>query len=94
MTAGFKAVQPTPTFERDFKRLDPQNQREVEDCLRDLLRDVIPGVRRFHCIDQNRPKVYSIDLNAQKTHKISFQIEGATVILRRVGTHRVIDRSC
>ena len=92
MTAGFRSVSSTEAFKRDFKRLDPQTKRYVEECIQDILQAIIPERRRFHCIDQGRPKVFSVDVTTNKAYKLSLQIEEGVAILRRVGTHVVIDR--
>jgi mRNA-degrading endonuclease YafQ of YafQ-DinJ toxin-antitoxin module len=93
MAGNIKSIQRADTFKRDFKRLDPQLQSEVIHAIEDLLSNPIPTSRRFHTIDRTRPKVYSIDVTGNKSHKISFQIDGETATLRRVGTHKEIDRS-
>lgn len=93
MEGGFKKVAKTGTFERDFKRLSPEIQRAVEECVRDLYRSPIPNSRRAHRINDSLPKIFSVDVTSNKAYKISFGIDGDTCILRRVGTHRQIDRS-
>lgn len=93
MAGNIKSIQRTDTFKRDFKRLDQQLQREVVSAIDDLHKDPVPSSRRFHAIDSSRPKVYSIDVTSNKSHKISLQIDGDVATLRRVGTHKEIDRS-
>ncbi len=57
---------------------------------------IIPASRRFHCVDKNKPKIYTVDLYPNvTTYKLSLQIDAAdpgNVILRRVGQHKNIDR--
>lgn len=93
MAGGIKTIERTTAFKRDFKRLDPQLQKQVGDAIADLLADPVPANRRFHAIDHGRPKVYSIDVTGNKSHKISLEINGTHCTLRRVGTHRDIDRN-
>ena len=73
--------------------MDPQLQKEVLLAIKDLMEDPIPAKRRFHTIDSKRPKVYSIDVTSNKAYKISLQIDGTVCLLRRVGTHRDIDKN-
>jgi hypothetical protein len=39
------------------------------------------------------PKVSTIDVLPNKSYKISFKIDGTVAILRRVATHKTIDRT-
>lgn len=93
MAGGITAITRTDAFKRDYKRLDPQLQNQVDEALVDLLKNPVPSSRRFHIIDNARPKVYSIDVTKNKSHKISFEIDGSACLLRRVGTHKDIDRN-
>lgn len=93
MDGGFKKIGKTGTFDRDYKRLSPELQKAVDQCILDLFRSPIPSMRRAHRINNSFPKVFSVDVTSNHSHKISFQIEGEECILRRVGTHAQIDRS-
>jgi len=94
MQGGF-TVTFTERFKRDYKRLPADLQKAVNDCIRDLMKDPVPAARRAHRInDKQFPKVYSVDVTPNKSHKLSFEIvDGNTAVLRRVGTHKDIDRS-
>lgn len=84
-------------FKRDFKRLDPEMQGRVTECIKDLLKDPIPASRRAHRINTDQfPKVFSVDVTSNKAYKLSFHLsdDGQTVHLRRIGTHSEIDRIC
>lgn len=66
----------------------------MKDAVADWLKDPIPTSRRLHRLAGfNNPKVYTIDVFSNHSYKISLEIEGDTATLRRVGTHKVIDRS-
>ena len=93
MAGGIQRIERTDAFKRDFKRLNLQLQKMVEEAIRDLVKDPVPASRRFHAIVAGRPKVYSIDVTGNKSHKISLELQGSTCTLRRVGTHREIDRN-
>lgn len=83
----------TNAFKRDFKALDKNLQDAVSAAIKDLGLPDIPASRRFHNVDKGRPKVYTVDITSNKSHKMSFEIDGMNVTLRRVGTHREIDRN-
>jgi hypothetical protein len=91
MAGGFKVVGRTDKFISDFKRLDDPQRQAVNACIRDLALNPIPASRRFHCVSTKKPKVYSLDLFSNKSHKMTIQLEGNNVTLRRVGTHKQID---
>lgn len=93
MTVGFKSVGYTEAFKRDYRRLDLVTQSAVDLCIEDLYKNPIPSVRRFHCVDANKPKLFTVDVFSNKSYKVSLQIENSTAILRRVSTHKVIDRN-
>lgn len=79
-------------FARDLKRLDKETQQAVKDAINDLLKTPVPQVRRMHSLGGYRnPKIYTIDVFPNHSYKISFEIEGTTAILRRVGSHGDID---
>jgi len=96
MAGGFQQVLYTRTFERDAKRLDALQRAALAACIEDLQRDPIPDARRFHRVNDKRPKVYTVDLFTHcTTHKVSLHVDDedrTRVILRRVGTHKEIDR--
>lgn len=66
----------------------------MKDAVADLLKYPIPKSRRLHPLAGfKNPKVYTIDVFSNHAYKISLEIEGDTATLRRVATHKVIDRS-
>lgn len=94
-TQGGWTVRPSTRFLRDYKRLSPDLQREVDNSLRDLGRQPVPAMRRLHRISPagQRPQLFSVDVTPNKAYKISFELDGAFAVLRRVGTHAEIDRN-
>lgn len=93
MKGGWR-VRLTSRFERDYKSLSVDVQKQVLACIKDLALDPIPSARRAHSITPagRRPQVFSIDVSSNKAYKLSFEIDGDCAVLRRVGTHREIDR--
>lgn len=87
-----KRLRKLPEFEKCFKRLSVGVQKDVVSAVEDLLKYPIPAVRRFHSLTGYRnPKIFTIDVYANKSYKISMEIDGDSAILRRVGTHKQID---
>jgi hypothetical protein len=86
------------SFKQDYDRLDPQQQADVDDCLRDLGREFIPAVRRWHCVNRpNRPSIFTADVYPNKSYKVSCHVQddqsGQILVLRRVRRHKDIDRN-
>jgi hypothetical protein len=80
-------------FKRDYKKLSQELQARVHDVLRLLVQDTRLGSLRFHKLHgYKNPAVYTIDLTTNRDYKISLSIEGDRAILRRVATHKEIDR--
>ncbi len=94
MRGGYKIRVDLP-FQRDFKKLPPEIRDEVEECLKDLGSDPIPVSRRAHSVSPkgHKPTIFSLDVTSNKSHKLTFHLEGDTAVLRRVGTHKQIDRT-
>jgi hypothetical protein len=81
-------------FEKDLKRLPPDILAAAKEAIRDLFRYPIPTSRRLHALHgYQNPKVFTIDVTANHSYKISLEIDGQAATLRRVSLHKVIDRS-
>jgi hypothetical protein len=77
-----------------MKCLPPEILRAAKEAIADLLKFPIPASRRLHALHGFRnPKVFTIDVLANHAYKISLEIDGQKANLRRIGTHKVIDRS-
>jgi hypothetical protein len=92
---GAVSVSYTDAFKKDFSRLTPEIQKLATECIGDILRDPIPGVRRPHNVTPRgkKPTIYTADVSDNKAYKLSFHMEGRCAVLRRVGTHKAIDRN-
>jgi len=81
------------TFDRDFRRAPLEIQNAAKNAIRDLVRYPQPNKLRLHsitgCFD---PRILKIDVLSNKSWQITFEMEGSVAILRRLGTHRLIDR--
>ena len=69
-----------PSFNRDVKRLDKRATKDLDKALHDLLGDIPPG-RKFKKLKNTN--VYTIRVG--KNYRLSFEIDGDTAILRRIG---------
>lgn len=93
---GASGVAYLDSFKKDASKLDASTQRLIADCISVLLKDPIPGARRAHNLTPrgNKPTIYTVDLTPNKAYKLSFHMDGQVAVLRRVGTHKAIDRNC
>ena len=96
MAGGIRitSLRTTRRFERDYKRLPEDIKDEVDACLRLLRVDPMPGRLRFEKLNGYRnPNIYTIHVTSNHSHKLSMEIEDEVATLRRVGTHKTIDRN-
>ena len=92
---GGLSVQLTQAFEKDFAGFPGDIQRAILGCIRDLEQEPIPAGRRVHSVSAKgkKPTIYSADVTSNKSYKLTFHIEQRVAYLRRVATHKQIDRS-
>lgn len=83
----------TARFEKELKSLKPNILAAAKDAIRDLYAVPIPASRRFHCLNGfKNPRIFTIDVTTNHSYKISFELNGSTANLRRIATHKEIDR--
>lgn len=83
----------TDKFKKQFAKLPPELQAACQSIFADLLKDPQPKSLRFHSLSgYTNPKLYTVDLLGNKAYKISMEINGTVATLRRVATHKEIDR--
>ncbi|AOJ74669.1 hypothetical protein WJ35_06000 [Burkholderia ubonensis] len=91
---AIKSIRRKARFQKEYDGLTDELRGQVDDALRDLMSDPIPAGRRFHSLNGfKNPKIYTIDVTSNKAYKISVEIDGTCATLRRVATHREIDRA-
>lgn len=96
---GFGGVQITQIFytekfKQDFKKLPPSLQEKVKEVLKELMTHPRPRSLRFEKLNGiKNPSVFTIHVTSNHSHKVSFALDGSRAILRRIGTHKLIDRS-
>lgn len=89
----FKSVNPNmPGFLQSLKKV--ADRQMVNDAIADLLKDPLPSALDFKKLkDHKRPNIYTVMLCGNHAYKLSFEIQGEVAVLRRVGTHKQIDKS-
>jgi len=82
------------SFTRSFSSLPDDIAALAVDAISDLLKDPIPARLRFHPLGgYKKPKIFTIDVTTNHSYKISLELVGSIAVLRRVGTHKEIDRA-
>lgn len=86
---------PLKTFEKDYKNLAPQLKDAVDESLEKLLGNPKKSKKlRFEKLTGiKNPNIYTIHITPNHSHKLSMEIDGGVAKLRRIGTHKEIDRS-
>lgn len=84
-----RRVERKDSFKSDFKKLPPEIQQHVIRAIQGLVRDPIPARLRF----EKQGGYYTIHVTSNHSHKLSFELDGDLARLRRVGTHKEIDRA-
>ncbi|AWB32685.1 hypothetical protein [Orrella marina] len=81
------------SFQKDFKKAPANVQEAATKAIDDLLKNPQPNKLRLHSLSGCfNPKILKIDVMPNKSWQITFEMDGSTAILRRLGTHKTIDR--
>ncbi len=83
----------TNRFEHDLKKLSPEIREDVKKALQDLKINPRSSRLRLNKLADYHPPIYAIHVTSNHSHKITMNINGTTAVLRRVGTHKEIDRN-
>lgn len=82
------------SFKNSYSRLSDDIQEQVMVALECLLIDPQPKRLRLEKLQgNNKPPVYTIHVTPNHSHKLSFELHGDIAVLRRVDTHKTIDRN-
>ncbi|MGN4069454.1 hypothetical protein ACS0Y7_33135 [Burkholderia gladioli] len=91
---AIRSVKKTDRFKKDYDSLTADLKASVDAAIVDLFKDPIPPGRRFHSLGgYKNPRLFTIDVTPNKAYKISLEISGSCATLRRIASHRVIDRA-
>lgn len=89
----FSGTRATKAFKRDLKRAPPNIRQAARTAIEDLIAGRSAGKHRMHSLGGYYPTIYKIDVFSNRSWQISFNIDGAVLVLRRLAPHRVMDRS-
>ena len=83
----------TVCFERDLKRAPPDIRQDAKTALERLKANPASNSLRCHPLPgYGRPLLYKIDVTTNRAWQITFEMEGTIAALRRIGTHKLLDR--
>lgn len=83
-------VRYTQQFADQVKKLPPEIQLAARQAVADLVRDPHPKKYR---LEKQTKEVWTIHITGNHSHKLSFTLDSDTAELRKVGTHKEIDRA-
>lgn len=83
---------PTERFARELRKLDPELTKKAKVALEKLLQSPVPKTLRHHTLSGYKPTVHVIDVCSNKSHQITFNLDGDVAVLLRIGTHKQISR--
>lgn len=82
------------SFQNSYKALSEDVKSAFKEAYRLLLQDPQPKKLRLEKLSgYKRPGIYTIHITANHSHKLSFELIGTVAELRRIGTHKEIDRT-
>lgn len=80
-------------FEAEVGCLQPDTIAALGEALKLLLANPSAGRLRLHSLKgYSKPTIYKIDVFANKSWQVTFELEGTTAHLRRIAPHAKIDR--
>lgn len=82
------------SFQNSYKSLPDDVKASFKEAYRQLLEDPQPKKLRLEKLaGYKNPGIYTIHITANHSHKLSFELIGSIAELRRIGTHKEIDRT-
>ena len=88
--AGYKS---TGRFNGELASASPDTKRAVKKALDLLQRNPQAKTLRVHPLTgYGKPTLFKIDVFANRSWQIAFEMDGQIAILRRLATHKDIDR--
>ena len=81
-------------FKSEFQKLKPDVQAAVKQALEQLKTNPEARTLRLHPLTGlSKPMVWKIDVFANHSWQVTFELNDKTAELKRVATHKSIDRS-
>ncbi len=94
MTVSVARVRYTERFASDLRSAEHGVQSAAKDAIDKLLKTPHARSLRLHTLSgYGKPSIYKIDVTANHAWQITFEIDGDTAVLRRLGSHKELDRS-
>jgi mRNA-degrading endonuclease YafQ of YafQ-DinJ toxin-antitoxin module len=82
------------SFKRAYKKLAPEIKSKLEKVLEALKQHPPPTSLRLEKLSgYTDPDIWTVHVTANHSYKLSFEMDGDTAILRRIATHKEIDRA-
>ena len=83
----------TQRFEDELKNAPGDAQAAAAEALTMLQRNPRSARLRLHTLSgYGKPTIWKIDVYANRSWQITFELDGTTARLKRLATHRAIDR--
>jgi mRNA-degrading endonuclease YafQ of YafQ-DinJ toxin-antitoxin module len=87
-------IRRTAKFERDWKSCPVDVRRSAAEALRKLIGNPAANRLRMHPLNGlGKPTIFKIDVFPNRSWQISFHLSGEVAILRRLCTHKEMDRN-
>lgn len=87
--SGFKT---TPRFDSELASAPPDAQKAAHEALNALQANPKAKRLRLHALNGFKPSIWVIDVYANHSWQVTFEMDGEIAILRRLATHKKIDR--
>lgn len=85
-----KRVRSTQAFADLLRKLPPEIQEAARQAVKDLVADPHPKKYR---LEKQTADYWTIHVTRNHSHKLSFMLDGDCAVLRKIGTHKEIDRA-
>lgn len=82
------------SFKSCYQRLPDYVKDFADLALESLLHNPQPKRLRLEKLrDYKEPSIYTVHVTPNHSHKMSFELRGDVAVMRKIGTHKEIDRS-
>lgn len=85
-----RLVRFTGHFRAQLKKLAPEIQAAARQAVKDLVADPHPKKYR---LEKQTKDIWTIHVTSNHSYKLSFTLDGDIAELRKIGTHKEIDRA-
>lgn len=93
MAPKVTALDSTEQFRREVRDAPPDVQGELKLVLQLLLANSAAGRLRVHPLSgYAKPTIFKADVFTNRAWQITFEMNGTTAVLRRLATHKQLDR--